>query len=133
MVRLAELGSHCRGVVFLNCASLETEALRAATDSIARSHAGFYVGRFDVCSPSIQDLKSGRFEVLGLNGVSAEATHIYDPAVSLLEAYRVMFVSGESPSKSERSTAGRRAAYAVPRVCGFVEGEVTMGEETLRD
>jgi hypothetical protein len=91
VVRLPELGSHCRGAVFLNGASLETEALRAATDSIARSHAGFYFGRFDVRSPSIQELKSGRFEVLEPNGVSAEATHIYDPAVSLLEAYRVMF------------------------------------------
>ena len=26
-----------------------------------------------------------------MNGVAAEATHIYDPAVSVLEAYRVMF------------------------------------------
>ena len=91
VVHLAELGSHCRGAVFLNGASLETEALRAATDAMAMSHAGFYFGRFDVRSPSIQELKSGRFEVLELNGVSGEATHIYDPSVKVLEAYRVMF------------------------------------------
>ena len=29
--------------------------------------------------------------MIELNGVGAEATHIYDPAVSLFEAYRVMF------------------------------------------
>jgi len=26
-----------------------------------------------------------------LNGVAAEATHIYDPSVSVWEAYRIMF------------------------------------------
>ncbi len=90
-VPLAELGSHCRGAIFLNGATLETGTLRAEVDSMAQSHAGFYIGRFDVRSPSIRDLQSGRFEVLELNGVSAEATHIYDPSVSLLEAYRVLF------------------------------------------
>ena len=29
--------------------------------------------------------------MIELNGVSAEATHIYDPATSVLEAYRVLF------------------------------------------
>jgi hypothetical protein len=91
VIPLTELGSHCRGAVFLNGARLETEALRTAVDSVAQSHAGFYLGRFDVRSPSIHDLQSGRFEVLELNGVSAEATHIYDPSVRLLEAYRVLF------------------------------------------
>src|SRR5262249_28764742 len=36
-------------------------------------------------------LQRGEFQILELNGVTAEATHIYDPAVSLLEAYRVLF------------------------------------------
>jgi membrane protein DedA with SNARE-associated domain len=91
VIPLAEVGSHCRGAVFLNGAGLETEALRSAIDATAKAHPGFYFGRFDVRSASIDDLKAGRFEVLELNGVSAEATHIYDPSVSLLEAYRVLF------------------------------------------
>jgi membrane protein DedA with SNARE-associated domain len=90
-VALAELGSHCRGAVFLNGASLETEALGFAVDAIAQSHPGFFFGRFDVRSTSLADLQAGRFQVLELNGVSAEATHIYDPSVSLLDAYRVLF------------------------------------------
>ena len=91
VIPLAELGSHCRGAVFLNGASLETDILRTAVDAIAQSYEGFSIGRFDVRSASIQDLQSGRFEVLELNGVSAEATHIYDPSVSLLEAYRTLY------------------------------------------
>jgi membrane protein DedA with SNARE-associated domain len=90
-IALAELGSHCRGAVFLNGARLETTALLSAVDSVVRRFSGFHFGRFDVRSESIEQLQDGRFEVLELNGVSAEATHIYDPSVRLLEAYRVLF------------------------------------------
>ena len=88
---LAELGSHCRGAVFLNGAKLETAALRSAVDSIARGFSGFYFGRFDVRSESVEQLQRGQLEVLELNGVSAEATHIYDPSGTLREAYRTLF------------------------------------------
>ena len=91
-ITLAELGSHCRGSVFLNGARLRTPMLTAAVDAMAQSHPGFYFGRFDVRSPSFEDLQGGSFEVLELNGVSAEATHIYDPSVSLREAYRTLLV-----------------------------------------
>jgi membrane protein DedA with SNARE-associated domain len=90
-VRLVELGSHCRGAIFLDGGKYATPELSAAIDEVAKSHPGFYFGRFDFRTPSIADLQAGRFQVLELNGVSAEATHIYDPAVSLFEAYRVMF------------------------------------------
>ena len=90
-VRLVELGSHCRGAIFLDGSCYNTPELEAAIDAVARSHPGFYFGRFDLRTPSIADLQAGRFQVLELNGVSAEAAHIYDPAVGLLEAHRVMF------------------------------------------
>src|SRR5205823_14807841 len=60
-IALAELGSHCRGSVFLNGAGLRTQTLTAAVDAVAKSHAGFYFGRFDVRSPSIEDLQAGAF------------------------------------------------------------------------
>jgi hypothetical protein len=91
LVPLAELGSHCRGAVFLNGATLETAALRSAVDAVALRFSGFYIGRFDVRSESVEQLQLGQFAILELNGVSAEATHIYDPSVTLLEAYRALF------------------------------------------
>jgi membrane protein DedA with SNARE-associated domain len=91
-VRLVEIGSHCRGAIFLEGSSYETPELRAAIDAAAKQHPGFYFGRFDLRTPSIADFQAGRFHILELNGVSAEATHIYDPAVSLVEAYRVLFL-----------------------------------------
>jgi hypothetical protein len=90
-VALGEIGSHCRGAVFLNGTKRKRAELRSAVDAIARSYPGFYFGRFDVRSESIEALQSGQFEILELNGVSAESTHIYDPAVSLVEAYRTLF------------------------------------------
>jgi len=91
-VQLVELGSHCRGAVFLNGWRLKTDPLEAAIDRISQSHPGFYFGRFDIRVPDLHEFQQGRgFKVIELNGVAGEATHIYDPSVSLLEAYRVMF------------------------------------------
>ena len=40
---------------------------------------------------SAEALREGRtLQVLELNGVSAETTHVYDPDVSLVEVYRVL-------------------------------------------
>ena len=91
-VQLVEIGSHCRGAIFLNGGHLLTPALEAEMDRIAQAHEGFYFGRFDLRAPSVEDFRKGSgLQVIELNGVSAEATHVYDPSVSVWEAYRVMF------------------------------------------
>jgi membrane protein DedA with SNARE-associated domain len=91
-VQLVELGSHCRGAVFLNGWNLKTAALEAAIDRISQAHPGFYFGRFDIRVPDLNEFQQGRgFKVIELNGVAGEATHIYDPDIGLLEAYRVMY------------------------------------------
>lgn len=90
-VQLVEIGSHCRGAVFLDGGRYLTAELAAAVDRICVALPGFHFGRFDVRSDSIADLRAGRFRVIELNGVSAEATHIYDPAVSIRQAYGTMF------------------------------------------
>ncbi|MEO8658171.1 MAG: VTT domain-containing protein [Bryobacteraceae bacterium] len=91
-VELVELGSHCRGAIFLNGGSLYSEALERAIDQAGKAHPGFYLGRFDIRAESEAALTEGRgFHILELNGVSSEPTHIYDPAISLWEAYRTLF------------------------------------------
>lgn len=90
-IQLAEIGSHCRGAIFLNATHLKTEAMENAIDSISKAHPGFYFGRFDLRAESVEAFQQGRgFKILELNGVGAEATHIYDPVVGIREAYRVM-------------------------------------------
>ena len=45
---LAELGTHCRGALFLDGDWVRSKALEARFDTIARGFEGFFFGRFDV-------------------------------------------------------------------------------------
>ena len=90
--QLVEIGTHCRGAIFLDGGRHLTKALGEAMDRIAGRFVGFYFGRFDVRVPSPANLEAGRLlKVVELNGVTSEATHIYDPKLGLGEAYRVLF------------------------------------------
>jgi hypothetical protein len=91
-IQLVELGTHCRGAIFLDGGWVKTEALEDAIERISRRFAGFHYGRFDIRADSIEEFKQGKnFKVIELNGVTSEATHIYDPQNSLFDAYRVLF------------------------------------------
>ncbi|HZE70864.1 MAG TPA: alpha/beta fold hydrolase [Pyrinomonadaceae bacterium] len=91
-VELIEIGTHCRGSIFLDGREIKTEAMENAVDRLAQGFNGFYFGRFDIRTPSLTDFQQGRnFKVIELNGVTSEATNIYDPRNSLVTAYRVLF------------------------------------------
>ncbi len=90
-VQLVELGTHCRGAIFLDGSWVNTESLEDTFDQISRGFDGFYFGRFDVRTPAVEEFKQGRnFKVIELNGVTSEATHIYDPKNSLSTAYKTL-------------------------------------------
>lgn len=92
-IPLAELGTHCRGAMFLDGGWVLTSALEDRFDSIARGFDGFYFGRFDVrVDAGIAAFRAGYgFQIIELNGVTSEATHIYHPGTPLMTAYRVLF------------------------------------------
>ncbi|MBL8021437.1 MAG: VTT domain-containing protein [Leptospirales bacterium] len=91
-VQLVELGTHSRGSIFLDGAHFLSPRLTNAIDRISRHFKGFYLGRYDIRVPTEQDFVLGKnIKVLELNGVTSEPTHIYDPAVSILGAYRALF------------------------------------------
>ena len=91
-LQLVEIGTHCRGAIFLDGAYTVTPALEMVIDQIAITVSGFFFGRFDIRVPSAEDFMAGRnLKVVELNGVTSEATHIYDPKLSVWEAYRVLF------------------------------------------
>jgi len=66
-------------------------ALAAAIDEVSRSIDGFFFGRYDIRGETMADIQAGRFKVIELNGVSSEATNIYDPRGTLRAAYRTLF------------------------------------------
>jgi hypothetical protein len=91
-VRLVELGTHCRGAIFLSGDRIATPELERAIDDASRGYEGFYFGRYDIRGPSLDEMKNGAgFKIIELNGVTSESTDIYDPKSSLVEAYRKLF------------------------------------------
>lgn len=91
VVRLARAGNHAQGTEFRDGSGLSTAALEARVDEIARRVDGFYFGRFDVRYRDVQAFREGReFAIIELNGVTSEATHIYDPSGSLLAAWATL-------------------------------------------
>jgi membrane protein DedA with SNARE-associated domain len=91
-VPLGVTGNHAKGAIFLDGSDLITDALTERIDEIARRVDGFFVGRFDVRYMDPGAFMAGRdLAIVELNGVSSEATHIYDPSRSLLSAYRTLY------------------------------------------
>ncbi len=89
--QLGQVGTHSRGALFLNGADLITGELLARVEELVRDYRGFYFGRFDIKVPSEQDLKQGRnLKVVELNGLTSEATHIYDPEHSIFYAWKTL-------------------------------------------
>ena len=118
-VRLGRAGNHCQGTEFRDGRHLHTPALEAAIESIARHIDGFHFGRFDVRYASHEALARGEgFAIVELNGVTSEATHIYDPdalAPRRLADADDAVVAGVRDRRGEpraRASAGRPAAPA---------------------
>ncbi len=90
-VALVEMGVHSRGALFLDGSGFHTEALERTIDGISRSFDGFFFGRYDVRAPSHDAFRRGEgLKILELNGVTSEATHIYDPKNSFLDATHLL-------------------------------------------
>jgi membrane protein DedA with SNARE-associated domain len=88
---LVELGCRSHGAVYHDAGGIITPALTEAIDQLSRGFEGFWFGQFDIRTPSVPDFQAGRnFRVLELNGVSAEASSIYDPRKGLGDAYRTL-------------------------------------------
>lgn len=91
-IALAEIGTHCLGAIFLDGAELNSPELAAAIDALALPLDGFHFGRFDLRAPSREHFRRGEgLRVMELNGLTSEATHIYDAKHGLLHAYAVLF------------------------------------------
>ncbi|MGB4117891.1 MAG: hypothetical protein WBK51_15230 [Polaromonas sp.] len=92
VVKLVEIGAHCRGSLFLDARAHATPELIATLSRLLDAVPGYAFGRMDIRVPSIADFRRGQgIKVLELNGVSAESAHIYHPGTPLLDGYRAMF------------------------------------------
>jgi hypothetical protein len=91
IISLVEVGAHSRGTLFTDRRDLQSPALLQRLDQFADGYPGFHFGRFDVIATSGDDLSQGKnFKILELNGLTAEAAHIYDPKFGVLHAWRTL-------------------------------------------
>lgn len=90
-IELTELGTHSRGSVFSNGINMKTGKLEHIVDTISRQFEGFFFGRYDVRARSSDAFKNGEFKIIELNGATSEATHIYDPGINIIGAYKTLF------------------------------------------
>lgn len=90
-VQVVDIGSHCRGSLFLDGKQYLTEYVESNIEALSQSQNEFYFGRYDLRADSIEAFKKGEFKVIEVNGVTSEPTHIYDPKYTLLYAYKTLF------------------------------------------
>ncbi|AOX17025.1 D-alanine--D-alanine ligase [Kozakia baliensis] len=91
-VQLVFAGNHCKGSIFRDGRADATDALTQRLDMILRDVPDFHFGRIDVKAASIAALRAGEdFQIIEINGVGSEATHIWDRRTTLWEAYRAQF------------------------------------------
>jgi hypothetical protein len=81
--------SHSRGSMFKDVVYLETPDLLKEINRLCTID-GFYFGRLDVRSESIEAFQRGEFEIIEINGATSEMIHIYDSQITLLEGLKVL-------------------------------------------
>lgn len=93
VVRLTDLGTHCRGAEFSDgWEEAWSEVLEDRLDAVSKQYKGFYFGRYDLRTPSAGAIREkGEFRVLEVNGVTSECTHMYDSRYSLFQAWNILF------------------------------------------
>lgn len=80
------------GATLTDGRQLVTTALLARFDQIADGIKDFYFGRFDVRFERLDEFQRGEnFQIVEVNGVGAEANHIWDANTTLRNAYKTLF------------------------------------------
>jgi membrane protein DedA with SNARE-associated domain len=119
VIALGELGTHALGSLFRDGNALLTPALEGRIEAIARGFPGFFFGRFDVKAPDEAALRAGRrLQVIELNGLTSEATHIYDPqhgfvhaVATLCRQWRTAFEIGRENALRGAPVSGLRELW----------------------
>jgi hypothetical protein len=114
-LRLLFAGNHSKGSIFRNGADDITPALVEQIDRIMQDIPDFHFGRIDLKFESVASLRLGRgFEIIEINGVGSEATHIWDSRTTLREAYAAQFMHYRETFRigAKKKKAGWRSSGA---------------------
>lgn len=129
IVSLVEVGTHARGATFYDGTALRSPALEAAIEETSRAFPGFWFGRYDVRTPSVEAFQAGEFRVIELNGATSEATSMYDPRYRLRDGWRTLLMLWKV--QLDIAVLNRRAG-AQPMSLGAVWGLLARHREARR-
>ena len=109
-IKLVEVGTHSRGAIFKDATYLNTPELIDSIDEVSKSIEGFYFGRFDIKVPDETHFAEGNsLNVLELNGITSEATHMYDPKYpywyavkTLCEQWKIAYAIADEVKSTNR-------------------------------
>ena len=109
-IKLVEVGTHSRGAIFKDATYLNTPELVDSIDEVSKSIEGFYFGRFDIKVPDETHFAEGNsINVLELNGITSEATHMYDPKYpywyavkTLCEQWKIAYAIADEVKSTNR-------------------------------
>jgi hypothetical protein len=88
---LSGIGNHARGSLFKDVSFKINRQLEDTIHALVAPVDGFYFGRLDVMYNDWDLLCAGKeLYLVELNGSGSEPTHIYDPAHSLLRAWKII-------------------------------------------
>jgi hypothetical protein len=90
-VILNKIGAHCKGSMFQDGTHYAGDEFRQRLDGMMGHESGLCFGRFDIMVQDYDDLRDGKgIKIIELNGVTSEATHIYDPNYSIFYAWKTL-------------------------------------------
>lgn len=89
------VGNWDYGAKYIERKDLINEALIETMSRINSMIGLFNYARYDIKCTNTDDLKSGRFKILEINGVKGEPIHIYDHSYTFMQAYREIFLHWE--------------------------------------
>ena len=86
------IGNHARGARFIDICDQIVPEMNTFFEKLSRKIPGFHYGRYDIKCASLDDLAQGKHvKIIELNGISAEAAHIYDVKHGLMRKYKDIF------------------------------------------
>jgi len=87
---LSRIGSHTMGCRFTDETQLANDAILSRINSVFTDFPGYNYGRLDVKSLSLEAFISGEFDVIEVNGIESQATHMFDPKYGFSDALKIL-------------------------------------------
>lgn len=86
---LVPFGNHSRGSLFLDVTHTYSKAIEPVIQHAMKQVPDFSYGRLDIRYNTMEELQANKnWTIIELNGAGSEPTHMYDPAHSILFAWK---------------------------------------------